>query len=75
MSSRRVPNCLWDFCAIYVCELRCLTVHAHFSMHGRTPYEITTGQTPDISEYTEFSFYEMLWHYDEMAVFPEDHRN
>jgi hypothetical protein len=44
-------------------------------MHGRTPYEITTGQTPDISEYTEFSFYEMLWHYDEMAVFPEDHRN
>jgi len=43
-------------------------------MHGRTPYEIHTGQTPDISEYTEFSFYEMLWYYDEMAVFPEDRR-
>jgi hypothetical protein len=74
MQSRRVPNCLWDFCAVYVCELRCLTVHGHFSMHGRTPYEMTTSQTPDISEYSEFRFYEMLWYYDEMAVFPEDRR-
>jgi hypothetical protein len=74
MATRRVPNCLWDFCAVYVCELRCLTVHGHFSMQGRTPYEMTTGQTPDISEYTEFGFFEMLWYYDEMAVFPEDRR-
>jgi hypothetical protein len=74
MATHRVPNCLWDFCAVYVCELRCLTVHGHFSMHGRTPYEMTTGQTPDISEYTKFGFYEMLWYYDEMAVFPEDRR-
>ena len=43
-------------------------------MHGRTPYEMTTGQTPDISEYTEFGFYEMIWYYDEMAVFPKDRR-
>jgi hypothetical protein len=35
---------------------------------------MTTGQTPDISEYTEFGFFEMLWYYDEMAVFPEDRR-
>jgi hypothetical protein len=74
MQSHRVPNCLWDFCAVYVCELRYLTVHGPFSMHGHTPYEMTTGQTPDISEYSEFGFYEMLWYYDEMAVFPEDHR-
>ena len=35
---------------------------------------MTTSQTPDISEYTEFGFYEMIWYYDEMAVFPEDRR-
>jgi hypothetical protein len=43
-------------------------------MHGHTPHEMSTGQTPDISEYTEFSFYEMLWYNDEMAFFPEDRR-
>ena len=69
MQNNKVPNGLWDFCAVDVCELRCLTVHGHFSIHGQTPYEMTTGQTPDISEYTEFGFYELIWYCDEMAVF------
>ncbi len=74
MSRNGIPPCLWDFCAQYVCELRCLTAHNHFSMHRRTPYELDTGQTPDISECTEFRFYEPVWYYDEQATFPEDRR-
>jgi hypothetical protein len=50
MTNTRAPKCLWDFCAVYVCEIRCLTAHSHFALQGRTPYEVVTGRTPDISE-------------------------
>ena len=73
MTSTKAPKCLWDYCAVYVCEIRCLTAHSHFALQGRTPYEMVTGRTPDISEYVEFQWYDMLWYYDQ-EDFPEDRR-
>jgi hypothetical protein len=49
-------------------------VHPHFSLNGCTPYEVTIGRTPDISEYLDFAWYDTLWYYDESAEFPQERR-
>ncbi|MGH3055899.1 MAG: hypothetical protein ACRDL7_13075, partial [Gaiellaceae bacterium] len=73
MSRTKTPKRLWDFCMTYVCETRCLTAHPFFTLHGRTPQEHVTGHTPDISEYTDFEWYQPVWYYDS-ADFPEEKR-
>jgi hypothetical protein len=32
--------------------------------HGRTGYEDVTGETPDISEWIDFDFYDAIWYHD-----------
>jgi hypothetical protein len=32
--------------------------------NGRTGYEQVTGNSPDILEWLDFDFYEMVWYYD-----------
>jgi hypothetical protein len=71
MSHSKTPLRLWDFCALYVAELRCLTTQPLFSLHGWTPYELVTGNTPDISEYIAFEWYQPIYYYDR-SNFPED---
>jgi len=71
MSKTKTPKRLWDFCAQYAAEVRCLTAQPLFGLHGRTPYEVVTGNTPDISEYLQFSWYQPLFYYDP-TNFPED---
>ena len=66
------PKQLWDYCTIYQCKLRNLIAHPHFSLNGCTPYEVTIGRTPDISEYLDFAWYDTLWYYDEGAEFPQE---
>jgi hypothetical protein len=68
------PKQLWAYCMIYQCKLRNLITHPHFSLNGRTPYEVTIGRTPDISEYLDFAWYDTLWYYDESAEFPQERR-
>jgi hypothetical protein len=38
-------------------------------LHGRTPYEVITGNTPDILEFLEFTWYQPVWYY-ESTTFP-----
>jgi hypothetical protein len=73
MNNTKAPKCLWDYCAVYACEIRCLTVHSNFAAQGCTPYELVTERTLDISEYVEFEWYEVLWYYDQ-DDFPTDRR-
>jgi len=42
-------------------------------LHGRTPHEVLTGNTPDISEYVEFSWYQPVWYYVP-DVFPQQNK-
>jgi hypothetical protein len=72
MSHAYAPHCLWGYCMIHVFELHCLTAHPQYSIQDRTPYEIMTGNSPDISEYVEFAWYETVWYYDQEVQFPED---
>ncbi len=54
--------------------IRNLTAHPHYNLQGRTPYELVTGNTPDISEYTDFAWYDNVWYFDQEAAFPENRR-
>jgi hypothetical protein len=50
MQQSQCPLPLWDLCASYVAEIRSLTAQPLYSLHGRTPFELVTGNTPDTSE-------------------------
>jgi hypothetical protein len=54
-------------------ELRNRTARPLPQLNGRTPYKILTGNTPDISEFLEFGWYQLVW-YNEPQVFPNQTR-
>ena len=58
MIDRKVPNHLWDYGLVYECDILLRMSRGH---DGRTGYERLTGQTPDISEWMDFSFYDLVW--------------
>jgi hypothetical protein len=37
-------------------------------LKGRTPIEALTGKTPDISEYLDFGFYDLVWFKEDAGV-------
>lgn len=55
-----VPDRLWDFGITYVCETGNIIPTSSKYAKGRTPIECITGETPDISEYTDFGFYDWV---------------
>ena len=59
-SKKNIPDRLWDFGIEYVCETRNLTVNSSKYSGGRVPLECVTGETPDISEYLDFGFYDWV---------------
>ena len=65
MKRRRVrddiPKRLWDFQLNYECDIMNLTATGP---DRRTNYERVTGDTPDISEYVDFGFYDPVWFWD-----------
>jgi hypothetical protein len=62
MNRHRCPDALWCFGLEYTSDIRELM--ARNDLGGRTPLEAMTGETPDISEYTEFDFYQFVMYYD-----------
>ena len=56
----QVPRRLWDYLIIWICETACLSVSSSKYAAGRTPLEMLTGETPDISEYLDFGFYDWV---------------
>jgi hypothetical protein len=61
MTKRKVPKRLWDYGLVYESEL--LSCMARGS-NRRSGYEEVTGQTPDISEWLNFGFYNLVWWLD-----------
>ena len=45
-----------------------LTANSSFQLEGRTPIEQVTGETPNISEYLDFSFYDWVQYRDNAGV-------
>ena len=56
----KVPDRIWDYLAVWICETGNISVSSSRYADGRTSLEIITGETPDISEYLDFSFYDWV---------------
>jgi hypothetical protein len=50
-----------NFTAVHVTKLMNSTAPGR---NGRTGHEEVTGETPDISEYVDFDFYDWVWYWD-----------
>ena len=61
MVEKNIPSRLWDFGIVHRAELMTRMVR---SKSMRTGYEIVTGDTPDISEWMDFDFYDLVWYHD-----------
>jgi Reverse transcriptase (RNA-dependent DNA polymerase) len=61
MHRKKVPKRLWDFGLVYESELLCRMARG---ADQRTGYEEVTGQTPDISEWLDFEFFDLVWWLD-----------
>jgi len=53
---RRIPKCVWDFHIVWEAQIYSRTVYKGHC----TPLEALTGDTIDISEWTEFEFYDLV---------------
>ena len=61
MRKMKVPKRLWDYGLIYESELLSRTSRG---TTGRTGFEEVTGDTPNIAEWLDFSFYDLVWYLD-----------
>ena len=61
MMKKKVPKRLWDFGLVYESELLSRMARGN---DRRTGYEEVTGQTPDISKWLDFEFYDLVWWLD-----------
>jgi hypothetical protein len=46
MHTTGAPPELWDYCVTYVTELTCFISNDNYALHGKTPNEIITKNTP-----------------------------
>ena len=58
---KKVPTRLWDYAMVHISKLMNFTARGR---NGRTGHEEITGETPDISEYVDFDFYDWVWYWD-----------
>ena len=59
-SKTGAPDRLSDYGVSYICEIGNVITSSSKYARGRTPLEIITGETPDISEYLDFGFYDWV---------------
>ena len=60
MVDRAVPSRLWDYGLVYEAEIMSRMCRTG---HERSGIEILTGNTPDISEWLDFTFYDPVWYH------------
>ena len=60
MTKKQVPRRLWDYGLVWTCETGNLCVSSSRYAKKRSAIEMITGETPDISEYTDFGFYDWV---------------
>lgn len=65
MDRKQVPEALWDFGLTYTTDIR--KIIARPTLDNRSAYEILTGNTPDISEFLDFEFYQWIKYYEPTA--------
>jgi hypothetical protein len=64
------PLEFWCYAAEWAARVTSLVAHDLPVLRTRTPEEVVTGRTPDISEFAHYSWYDWVWYRDQ-ASFPE----
>lgn len=72
MMKRKIPARLWCFCLSWVAETGNVTVSSSRYADGRTPLEIITGETPDITEYLDFAPYDWVVYKSNAGIGPPE---
>eukprot|EP01082_Thalassiosira_pseudonana_P011515 g10091.t1 g10091 contig4:1200994-1201527(-) len=68
--SSKCPKRFWDYC--FNSNLLKLPLHI-FKLDGRVPEALVSGETPDISEYCDFAWYQwVMYRHGGNAKFPEE---
>ena len=70
MHRKRVPKRLWDYSLKWVSEVHVRTLSDATDLKGWTPLEWITGDTVDISEYLDFSFYDWCRYHENAGLGP-----
>ena len=68
MLKKKVPKRLWDYGIKWVCEVMQCTASTSGDLSGQTALEQLTGETPEISEYLDFTFYDWCWYNDNAGL-------
>ena len=61
MIKSRSPKHVWDFIMVYESDILSRISRGH---DGITGMERITGEMVDISEWTDFEFYDLCWYWD-----------
>jgi len=62
MAQNNVPKRLWDFGLVYEAKIMRLIPRGDSKRSG---YEILTGETPDVSPWIGFEFWDRVWYWDD----------
>ena len=62
MTKKYVPKRLWDYRLRWVVEIMQRMASDAGTLHGRMGLENVTGETPEISKYIDFRFYDPCWY-------------
>ena len=62
MTKKYILKRLWDYGLRWVVEIMQRTASDAGTLHGRMGLEKVTGETPEISEYIDFGFYDPCWY-------------
>lgn len=56
------PKALWNYGLPHFARLMQVTATNAADLDGKTPLEALTGETPDISQYLDFGWYDWVWY-------------
>ena len=68
MQSEGPPKRTWCFCGEWYAGIRRLTAHDTPVLNGRVAAERVDGNTPDISMYVQFGWYQRVHFFDHDGV-------
>ena len=61
MRKKNAPERLWDYGLIHTSKI--MQILPRSQLRDRTALEAVTGKTPDISEFCDFDFYDLVWYH------------
>jgi hypothetical protein len=68
MTTKSVPKRLWDFGIVHQAKIMSRIARGK---NDRTGYEEVTGETPDILEWMDFDFFNLIWYHDPPPLMAE----